>query len=118
MLSIAVGSSNRLTLLPIPIDPNKATETSKWLGWVLESLLPGRVSSVPSAIRRDMMLMKLGSMADVPKELADQIKRLEDLFIISQDKLKEITERFKNELIKGTFLTNIRTSSVLRCARP
>lgn len=51
--------------------------------------------------------MKLGSMADVPKELADQIKRLEDLFVVSQDKLKEITERFKNELIKGTFLTLI-----------
>ena len=49
------------------------------------------------------MLIKSGSMADVPKELQDQIKRLEDIFIVSQDKLKEITEHFKNELVKGTF---------------
>lgn len=40
-------------------------------------------------------------MADVPKELAQQIKKLEEIFTIDTKKLKEITEHFIGELTKG-----------------
>ncbi|KAK6528125.1 hexokinase A, variant 3 [Arthrobotrys megalospora] len=42
-----------------------------------------------------------GSMHDVPKDLMDQIKILEDLFSVDTQKLKFITERFTKELGKG-----------------
>lgn len=42
-----------------------------------------------------------GSMADVPKDLLEQIKKLEKLFIIPQEKLKQITDHFVSELTKG-----------------
>lgn len=41
-------------------------------------------------------------MADVPKDLLEQIKELERLFTVDQAKLKEVTERFVKELDKGT----------------
>jgi len=40
-------------------------------------------------------------MADVPKDLLDQIKRLEELFTVDKEKLKEITNHFVNELKQG-----------------
>ncbi|KAF2195791.1 hexokinase [Zopfia rhizophila CBS 207.26] len=40
-------------------------------------------------------------MADVPKDLMDQITRLEELFVVPTEKLKEITDHFVNELTKG-----------------
>ena len=40
-------------------------------------------------------------MADVPKDLLDQIKELERLFSVDQAKLKEVTEHFVKELEKG-----------------
>ena len=42
-----------------------------------------------------------GSMADVPKSLVDAIADLEKLFIVDQEKLKQITEHFVGELQKG-----------------
>jgi hexokinase len=42
-----------------------------------------------------------GSMADVPKDLLDQINRLEEQFTVPTDKLKAITEHFISELAKG-----------------
>lgn len=42
-----------------------------------------------------------GSMHDVPKDLMDQIKILEDLFNVDVQKLKFITKHFVNELTKG-----------------
>lgn len=42
-----------------------------------------------------------GSMADVPKDLLDQIKELERLFSVDQAKLKEVTKHFVKELEKG-----------------
>ncbi|KAL9621890.1 MAG: hypothetical protein Q9160_003711 [Pyrenula sp. 1 TL-2023] len=42
-----------------------------------------------------------GSLADVPKNLLDEIQNIEDQFILSADKLKEITEHFVKELEKG-----------------
>ena len=48
-----------------------------------------------------MGLIEIGSIADVPKDLLDQIDRLEELFTVPQEKLKQITERFKAELTKG-----------------
>ncbi|KAJ9667765.1 hexokinase [Coniosporium apollinis] len=42
-----------------------------------------------------------GSMADVPKDLVEQIKRLEELFTVPTEKLKEITNHFMGELEKG-----------------
>lgn len=40
-------------------------------------------------------------MADVPKDLLQEIKKLEQYFTIDTPKLKEITERFHSELTKG-----------------
>lgn len=42
-----------------------------------------------------------GSMADVPKNLMEQIKKLEEQFTVEPEKLKEIVERFQSELTKG-----------------
>ena len=40
-------------------------------------------------------------MADVPKDLLGEIKRLEELFTVDTTKLKAITEHFISELEKG-----------------
>ena len=40
-------------------------------------------------------------MADVPKDLLEQIKDLERIFTVDTAKLKEITHRFVSELAKG-----------------
>jgi hypothetical protein len=42
-----------------------------------------------------------GSMADVPKDLVEEIKKLEEQFTIPTAKLKAITEHFVSELAKG-----------------
>ncbi|KAF1979484.1 hypothetical protein BU23DRAFT_548713 [Bimuria novae-zelandiae CBS 107.79] len=42
-----------------------------------------------------------GSMADVPKDLLDQIQKLEDIFIVDSNKLKEVTDQFVSELRRG-----------------
>ncbi|KAL2011910.1 hypothetical protein VTN00DRAFT_4628 [Thermoascus crustaceus] len=42
-----------------------------------------------------------GSMADVPKDLLQQIKELEDLFTVDTVKLKQIVDHFVKELEKG-----------------
>lgn len=47
------------------------------------------------------MTCVLGSMADVPKDLLDQINKLEDLFIVDAQKLKEVTDQFVSELRRG-----------------
>jgi hexokinase len=44
-------------------------------------------------------------MADVPKDLLQEIKRLEELFTVDKAKLKAITEHFISELEKGTWST-------------
>lgn len=40
-------------------------------------------------------------MADVPKDLLQEIKRLEELFTVDTAKLKAITTHFVSELTKG-----------------
>ncbi|KAK0767464.1 hexokinase, partial [Friedmanniomyces endolithicus] len=40
-------------------------------------------------------------MADIPKDLLQEIKRLEDLFTVDTAKLKAIVEHFISELAKG-----------------
>ena len=45
--------------------------------------------------------MAVGTLADAPKDLIDEIKHLEQLFAIDTPKLKEITSHFVNELAKG-----------------
>ncbi|KEY64936.1 hypothetical protein S7711_08935 [Stachybotrys chartarum IBT 7711] len=42
-----------------------------------------------------------GSKADVPKDLLEQVRRLEELFTVPAEKLKEITNHFVSELTKG-----------------
>ncbi|KAL2374687.1 hexokinase [Blastomyces gilchristii SLH14081] len=42
-----------------------------------------------------------GSMADMPKDMLEQLKTLEELFTVDQAKLKEIVEHFIKELRKG-----------------
>lgn len=43
----------------------------------------------------------LGSFADMPTDLKTQIDRLEELFVVPKDKLKEISNHFVKELEKG-----------------
>jgi hexokinase len=52
---------------------------------------------------RAELLMKArpGSMADVPSDLLEQIKYLENMFTVDQAKLKEVTKHFVKELEKG-----------------
>ena len=45
--------------------------------------------------------MRVGSMADVPDDLLEQIRYLEKLFTVDQAKLKEVTTHFVKELEKG-----------------
>jgi hexokinase len=45
--------------------------------------------------------LNAGSLAQVPADLNVQIKRLESLFTVSKEKLKEITEYFVSELERG-----------------
>jgi len=40
-------------------------------------------------------------MADVPRELLDEIKRLEEMFTVETPKLKEIADKFAEEMLKG-----------------
>lgn len=40
-------------------------------------------------------------MADMPRDLKDQIDKLEELFVVSTAKLKEISDHFVNELERG-----------------
>ena len=44
-------------------------------------------------------------MADVSKDLLDEIKRLEDMFVVPAQKLKAITSHFVSELTRGEFRT-------------
>jgi len=42
-----------------------------------------------------------GSMVDVPKNLLEQIKKLEEQFLVDGSKLREVTARFVSELKQG-----------------
>ena len=46
-------------------------------------------------------------MADVPKNLQEQIQRLEEMFTVPPEKLKAITEHFVHELEKGTLINTV-----------
>jgi len=50
----------------------------------------------------------IGSMADVPDVLLDQIKYLEKIFTVDQTKLKEVTNHFVKELEKGKSSVRLR----------
>lgn len=47
-------------------------------------------------------------MADVPKDLQEEIKRLEEQFTVPKDKLKQITDHFVEELKKGKTRRSLR----------
>jgi hexokinase len=46
-------------------------------------------------------------MADVPRDLLHEIKRLEEMFTVDQTKLKAITKHFVSELAKGNLSSTI-----------
>jgi hexokinase len=46
-------------------------------------------------------MIVLGSFADMPTDLKTQIDRLEELFLVPTDKLKQISDHFVSELKKG-----------------
>jgi hexokinase len=52
-------------------------------------------------------------MADVPKDLLQEIQRLEELFTVDQDKLKAITKHFVSELAKGKHFQSIAVEFLL-----
>lgn len=43
----------------------------------------------------------LGSTTEIPKDLLQEIRNLEEIFTVPTDKLKAITEHFISELAKG-----------------
>lgn len=45
-----------------------------------------------------------GSKADIPQDLLNEVKRLEDLFTVDTQLLKKITDHFISELAKGSLL--------------
>jgi hypothetical protein len=47
------------------------------------------------------MSSTIGSMADVPKDLIQEIQKLEQLFTVDTARLKHITDHFVSELEKG-----------------
>ena len=55
-----------------------------------------------------MLTIPVGSMADVPKDLLQEIKRLEELFTVDTAKLKQITDHFVKELEKGVYHATLR----------
>jgi hexokinase len=48
--------------------------------------------------------MFIGSKADIPKNLLEQAKILEEQFTVPTEKLKSITDHFVSELAKGKWL--------------
>jgi hexokinase len=52
-------------------------------------------------IRTGWITIVLGSMADMPTDLKTQIDKLEEQFVITTAKLKEISDHFVSELKKG-----------------
>jgi hexokinase len=62
-------------------------------------------------------------MADLPKDLLNQITRLEELFDVPTEKLKEVTEQFISELKRGlreensTIVRILHLISILQSAR-
>jgi hexokinase len=56
-------------------------------------------------------------MADVPKDLLQEIKRLEELFSVDKTKLKAITEHFISELDKGPLLITATREPYSHCTR-
>ena len=38
---------------------------------------------------------------DLPQNIVDELKRLDELFVVDTTKLKQITDRFVGELVKG-----------------
>lgn len=59
--------------------------------------------------------MAVGTLADAPKDLINEIKHLEELLTIDKVKLKEITSHFVNELAKGEsgFISDQPTNKIL-----
>ena len=54
--------------------------------------------------RQSANLEVIGSKADVPKDLIEQMRELEKQFTVPTDLLKKITGHFISELAKGMFL--------------
>lgn len=48
-----------------------------------------------------MLTVMLGSKADIPKDLLNEVRKLEEIFTVDTSKLKEITDHFVTELAKG-----------------
>lgn len=46
-------------------------------------------------------------MADVPKDLLEEIERLKQMFTVPTEKLKEITDHFVGELEKGQLCSEL-----------
>lgn len=49
----------------------------------------------------NMDVSHIGSFAEIPKSLKDEIKALEDQLTVPKEKLKAITDHFVKELEKG-----------------
>jgi hexokinase len=54
-------------------------------------------------------------MADMPKDLKEQIDKLEEMFVVPTDKLKHIADHFVGELEKGL---SEKGGSIVSCSSP
>jgi len=54
-------------------------------------------------------------MADIPKDLLQQIQKLEEMFTVPAEKLKAITDHFVKELTKGL---TVEGGSIVRTSQP
>lgn len=88
------------------IDPSKPPRHPKLLPWLaLDLALPPleKVWNYSPGFSFDTELNDklIGSGTEMPKDLLQEIRQLEEIFTVPTDKLKAITEHFISELAKG-----------------
>jgi hypothetical protein len=82
--------------------------TCAYITWLYYCSSPTRFLYSMLSLNIGTDVYDLGSMADVPKDLLQEIKRLEEMFMVPAEKLKSITTHFVSELEKGKFFITTR----------
>lgn len=75
--------------------------SSSWWELVPNALVPAEVSSVDPRSSSSISQNCLGSLADVPQNLLDEVKHFEQIFTVDTAKLKQVSDHFVKELEKG-----------------
>jgi hypothetical protein len=64
-------------------------------------LVQSQIAQTSKAMKGLQVIVTTGSMADVPKDLLTEIKKLEELFMVDTALMKKISAHFITELDKG-----------------